>query len=48
MALLSRDQIVGGFIAGSLSVLVFHQGLVFVLNQVGLSSYLSYVWMPPN
>ena len=46
MALLSRNQIVGGFVAGALSVLVFHQGLVFVLNQVGLSSYLSYVWTP--
>jgi hypothetical protein len=46
MALLSRNQIVGGFIAGALSVLVFHQGLVFLLNQVGLGSYPSYVWTP--
>ena len=44
MALLSRNQVVVGFIAGALSVLVFHQGLVLLLNQLGLSSYPSYVW----
>ena len=46
MALLSRNQIISAFIAGALSVLVFHQGLVFLLNQVGLSSYPSYAWTP--
>jgi hypothetical protein len=39
-------RIVGGFIARALSVLVFHQLLVFLLNQAGLDSYPSYAWAP--
>ncbi|GIK98012.1 MAG: hypothetical protein BroJett029_22210 [Alphaproteobacteria bacterium] len=46
MALLSRYQILGGFVAGALAVLVFHQGLVFLINQAGLGGYPVYSWAP--
>jgi hypothetical protein len=46
MALLSRSILVGGFVAGALSVLVFHQGLVFLANQAGITSYAAYSWAP--
>lgn len=43
---MSRTQILGGFIAGALGVLVFHQGLVFLLHQAGLTPYAAYSWAP--
>jgi hypothetical protein len=46
MALLSRTTIIGGFVAGALAVLVFHQGLVFLINLAGLGSYSAYNWAP--
>lgn len=36
MAMLTRTRIIGGFVAGALSVLVFHQGVVLLANQWGL------------
>lgn len=39
MTMLTRTRIIGGFVAGALSVLVFHQGVVLLANQAG--------WGPP-
>lgn len=44
MAMLSRTQIIGGFVAGAASVLVFHQGLVFLAHQAGLGTPPAYSW----
>lgn len=46
MAMLSRPQIVGGFVAGALSTLLFHQGLVWLLGQAGLVSLAAWSWAP--
>jgi hypothetical protein len=40
----SRTQILGGFIAGALGVLVFHQGLIFLMSQAGLGGFTAYSW----
>ena len=36
------SRIVGGFVAGALSVLLFHQGLVWLLGQAGLITFPAY------
>lgn len=41
-----RTQIVGGFVAGAASVLVFHQGLAFLAIQAGLGGPPAYSWAP--
>jgi len=46
MALLSRTSILGGFVAGALGVIVFHQGLVFLLHQAGITPYGAYSMAP--
>lgn len=42
MAMLSRTDIVGGFVAGALAVLVFHQGLIWLLGEAGLAPVPAY------
>ena len=46
MARLSRTQIIGGFVAGALSVLVFHQGLVLLASLAGLGGPAAYSMAP--
>ena len=46
MFILSRAQIVGGFVAGALAVIVFHQGLVWIFGQVGLATFPTWSWAP--
>lgn len=46
MAMLSRSHLLGGFVAGALSTLIFHQGLVWLLGQAGLLSFPAYSLEP--
>lgn len=46
MSILSRPQLVGGFVAGALSVVVFHQGLIWLLGRFGLAAYPAWSWAP--
>jgi len=46
MAVLSRTVIIGGFVAGAVSVLVFHQGFAFLANQAGLGGPPAYSLAP--
>jgi len=41
-----RTRILGGFIAGALAVLVFHQGLIFLMGKAGIGNYSAYSWAP--
>lgn len=45
MAMLSRPHLLGGFIAGALSTLIFHQGLVWLLGQAGVINFPAYSWV---
>lgn len=48
MSITLRDMIIG-FIAGALAVLIFHQGMVFVLGQLGWTTFpaWSFASVPP-
>lgn len=46
MAMLSRTHLLGGFVAGALGALIFHQGLVWLLGQAGVISFPAYSLEP--
>ncbi len=46
MSILSRDQIIGGFVAGALAVVVFHQGAGWLLGLAGFALFAPWSWAP--
>lgn len=46
MAMLSRAQALSGFVAGALAVVVFHQGIAWLISRAGIANIPAWSWAP--